>query len=482
MPNEIIPLGVTPDGEFVVPPTSIQDFGRMAQAEAEDPPQGIWATAQRVVDSLLQFFGLDHMGDVADLTPEQKRNPADPNVGWGLVFAKDTPPEVRAALKPLLAHRAGRELADWDTGKALKFWLAKEGITPQERDTTNLPYYLLLVGNPQQIPFEAQYELDRLRAVGRLDLGTEASAYQTYVASVLAHEAQPQTAPIAVFAAARNGPRDDATQLSGDHLIPGLVKTFQAEANLKHTLQLLDAPTLPTLKQALRPADGGPSPALVFVAGHGMTLKPNDAQLQQLQGAWLTSEWQRGYPKPKPLESCLTAAHVGPDFCAPGSVIFSLACFGAGTTPTSEYARFYNRLHLDALETQHAPAPFTAALAQKLLSYQHQGQPAAALAYIGHVDLSWGSSFWDADNGKPRLLLWETFTRRLLNGDTVGMAADRLADEVNDYHQQLANLAEANAKDDATLREAGWAWIGRNNARGFIILGDPAVRLALPQP
>ena len=54
-------------------------------------------------------------------------------------------------------------------------------------DPRRVPYYLLLAGSPDQVPFEVQYQLGVSYAVGRLDLG-DAEACAAYAASVVAAE------------------------------------------------------------------------------------------------------------------------------------------------------------------------------------------------------------------------------------------------------------------------------------------------------
>jgi hypothetical protein len=480
MDNDILPLGARDDGEWAAPPIAPLELGRFARAEREGwPKSNLWVSARKAIDSLLDWLRLERHGEISQLTNAQKANAADPAVGWGVAYASGVSAAVRVEVERLRQYRQGRALPDWKDGTTLQQWLLLLGITPQNRDTEKLPYYVLLVGTPAQISFEAQYELDRLRAVGRLDLGDDAAAYRAYVDTLIAHETARLTARSATLIATRNG-GDQATALSANHLIPKLYDELQANAN-GYALQKHDGLNQATLKAALRPANGDPSPALFFLASHGLTRAAGHAELLATQGAWIGSEWHKGLPNPSPASVSLTGAQVGADFCAPGSAIFALACFGAGTTPASDYARYYNKLYPQRppLPEQNAAQPFTAALPQRLLGARVSGQPASALAYVGHVDLSWSDSFWDAAKGRADLTLWSEFSRRLLTGQTVGMALDRLADRVNDDNQAIATALESRAISDEThlLTTAGKAWISRNNTRGFILLGDPAVRL-----
>ena len=81
--------------------------------------------------------------------------------------------------------------------------LRDQNISIINQDTSDLPYYILMVGRPDQIPFEYQYQLDRIRALWRFDLGDDPAPYRAYVDMVLACEKQPPVAKRALFAAAR---------------------------------------------------------------------------------------------------------------------------------------------------------------------------------------------------------------------------------------------------------------------------------------
>src|SRR5262249_19152813 len=95
--------------------------------------------------------------------------------GWGVIFPADAPAELIVSLRPLLDHRktqAGQTKAEF-----YKEFMGPTGYRPNDTKATFLkrlgrgvgqpadprrgvPYYLLLVGAPTQIPWPFQYDLD----------------------------------------------------------------------------------------------------------------------------------------------------------------------------------------------------------------------------------------------------------------------------------------------------------------------------------
>ncbi len=55
-------------------------------------------------------------------------------------------------------------------------------------DPREMPFYVMLVGTPEQIPYYFQYQLDVMRGVGRLDFGSDVDAYDRYARAVVASE------------------------------------------------------------------------------------------------------------------------------------------------------------------------------------------------------------------------------------------------------------------------------------------------------
>src|SRR5262249_42239436 len=103
----------------------------------------------------------------ADVVPEDVAQ-----AGWAVVFTPTTPADVRGALKPLIELRQKQVPAavfkelEYCPGESREQWLGKYGSHGANVDPAKVPYYVLLVGGPEQIPFEFQFLLDVDYAVG----------------------------------------------------------------------------------------------------------------------------------------------------------------------------------------------------------------------------------------------------------------------------------------------------------------------------
>ena len=73
-------------------------------------------------------------------------------------------------------------------GESASGWLNRHGSSlDMINPDLGMPYYLVLIGSPEAIPFEFQYALDLVAGVGRLDFPT-LEEFTAYADSVVAHE------------------------------------------------------------------------------------------------------------------------------------------------------------------------------------------------------------------------------------------------------------------------------------------------------
>lgn len=392
--------------------------------------------------------------------------------GWAVVFPAGADHERREHLAPLLAHREaliGTRLfktLDVRPGERPRDWLVRHGVGPTDVDPTRVPYYLLFVADPTEISFEFQTALAVRYCTGRLALDPPGLA--AYADSLVRAE---RSAPLRSRSVALWAPRHDpATTLSADKLAHplhrgggrGITETPPHElVHANGTLQLGEDATRPRLLDLLH--GRSERPAVLLTASHGLALEPDDSGQLTDQGALVCQEWS-GFRPPDRATEIVGAADIADDADLHGLVAFLFACFGAGTPALDGFLR-------DPAETPRrlAPRPFMSALPARLLSHRRGG----ALAVIGHVDRAWGYSMWQPGVG-PQILPFYNFIARVLDGEPVGHA-------LRDFPERSAILGASLLDDiragDLSPKELAQRWIERNDARNYILLGDPAARL-----
>jgi hypothetical protein len=460
--------GVNGVGGYLLPPLDPGLIATLARGEQLDPAERRELKA-RYETTTGRFLGVVD-ADPADLA----------QAGWGIIFAHDTDPAVKEALTPLLEHRRRQAAADQErhyreywgsdgyrTGESVMDFLVRHRVTPgQPANPDRMPYYLLLVGDPVSIPFRFQYLLDVVYAVGRLHFAAP-EEYAHYARSVIATERKLQGRQAAFFGV-RN-PEDQATSLSADHLVtplaadvagrlpPGSVRTVLGEQATKAGLGRL--------------LGGMDTPALLFVAAHGLGFPNGHPRQLPHQGALLCQDW----PGPVGWRGAIPEAfYFGGDDLAgdaqlSGLIVFLFACFSAGTPRTDDFTR-------QAVGTLTAIAPhaFLARLPERLLGHARGG----ALAVIGHVERAWGLSFLWPGVGE-QVDAYREMVRRLLAGLPVGWAVEALNDRyaalTTQLEEEKEDVAYGKVPDDLTISSL---WTARNDARNTVVLGDPAVRLA----
>jgi hypothetical protein len=153
---------------------------------------------------------------------------------------------------------------------------------------------------------------------------------------------------------------------------------------------------------------------------------------------------------------------------------FFFACYGAGTPQMDEFA---HTAFKDS-PNQIAPQSFTAALPRRMLAHPK----GSALAIIGHVDRAWGYSFYWG-SAKRQLAVFESALNMLLQGFPIGAADDpfnvRYAELSTELTQLLEDIQFGKKYQE---RELSGMWTANNDARNYVILGDPAVRLMVAAP
>ncbi|MES2934425.1 MAG: hypothetical protein V4805_13170 [Pseudomonadota bacterium] len=442
-----------------------------ALMQGGDPQQSLG----NVVTSKLVLRGRGHFGLVSDCNPDDLSQ-----AGWGLIFAAeiDSVP-LREALAPLIALRqseAGRHFRIFDgedgyqNGESANDWLERHGASLNLIDPDyGVPFYLAIVGAPSQIPFSFQYSLDLVAAVGRIDFRTE-DEYRQYAQNVVAFESDSTVSTrrdIAMFATRHDF--DAATQLFTDQVAmplalgDGTKPALGSQYGFKVKRYFEEAASKKNLQAILRGEDGTPS--ILFTGTHGMAFKSGDERQADSQGALVCADWP-GVP-PIDQSHWFAASDVPDDAKVSGLIHFFFACYGAGTPEMDNFNQLGTAKKI-------APSAMTARLPQVLMTR-------GALASLGHIDKAWASSFQSA-GGSPQTQGFRNVIGLLMKGMRVGYATDMLNAQWGTLSTQLAALLERRASnlsvDESRLLST---WIARDDARNYVILGDPAVKLR-PEP
>jgi hypothetical protein len=315
----------------------------------------------------------------------------------------------------------------------------------------------MLVGDPEAIPYEFEQRLAVQFAVGRIAFDTPED-YARYARSVVAAESEqpagPPRSPQAALWGARH-PGDRATELMTHHLT-GPLATRLPELSQGWTFTTaLGAEA--TRDRLLRLLGGEETPSLLFTSCHGLAFPENDSRQLCHQGALLCSDWpgRQAWQGPIPREHYVSGCDVSADANVAGLIVFHFACFSAGTARTEPEA--HRRF---GWPERIAPRAFVSCLPKRLLAHPRGG----ALAVLGHVGRAWSTSFLWSGVGAQRQAFESAFYL-LMQGYPVGAALEPF---------RLRSL------EIAALSGAASDELAAADARGYAILGDPAVRIRRP--
>jgi hypothetical protein len=461
-------------GQYLVQPMDISDAAAFARGEPKNDQTTSWlARVWRKIQT--PFLGLPLGVDPTDIT----------QAGWGIVFLRDEDPAVKSALQPLIDHRRKQinndavvKVLDYQEGEDWQNWLARYNVAPGSVIPSKIPYYLLLVGDPARIPFGFGQLLSVEYGVGRLHFDLPED-YAAYAASLIDYEtssAVPNEKE-AVFFGVRH-PFDPATQNSADFLVapladgtpggadapaePGAAQKWGYRVRKIMNEEATKAALLGVIAQNPQKK----SPALLFSASHGMGFPLGDPNQIPAQGALLCQNWP-GFGAIGPNNYC-SAADIPAGSRVHGMVMFHFACYSAGTPERDQF------IHRPGQPPRAiASKPFLAALPKRWLTHPQGG----ALACIGHVERAWGYSIIGPHAG-PQIQTFQNAIGRILTGQPLGYA-------LKDFKERYAALSTSLS---AVLQQAEWGgtpdpnslaaqWIERNDAEGYLLIGDPAAKI-----
>jgi hypothetical protein len=465
-------------GEYLLEPRSLKKTYSLALSDLKKGDNSI----------LNWLAGIWHKISTPSMGLAPGVDPTDvAQAGWGIVFLKDENPAVITAMQPLIEHRRKQvnndrivKVLDFIPGESWEAWLGRYLVAPGSVEPTKIPYYLLLVGDPKRMTFNFGQLLDVEYGVGRLHFDTPAE-YAAYTASVIDYETSTAVpnAKEAVFFGTRHN-FDQATKMSADFLVKPLVEGTPAvgaepavpgvaeQWGFRSRSLWGSQATKVALLDVIAPQAGGASPAFLFTAGHGLGFPRGHPDQKKEQGALICQDWP-GFGSIN-TGHYFSAADVPADAHVHGSVIFHFACYGAGTPDRDQF------IHNPGMPSpQIADAPFIARLPKAWLTHPGGG----ALACIGHVERAWGYSII-SQLGGAHIQTFQNAIGRILIGQPLGYA-------LKDFNERYAALSTSLS---STLQQAGWGaaidqnalaanWIQRNDAEGYTLIGDPAVKLRI---
>lgn len=428
-----------------------------------------------------------HLQDVpqalAAAEPADLRNWRDPEVGWGVVlpdtdlFSKiDRAHALDAApsIKTLLASRPGAPVFRYrSTG--VRGFLRRYYADGSERDValsgpprgigdTKLPWYMLIAGTPNEIPWHVQYLMNATCFTGRLDLDEEASA--RYVdALVNGWKESVVSSNRPVVWAVDNGPPDITWLMRGTIADPVAAK-LRADLQIGNKIAHLAGATATAsgFINAVKLAQ----PALIVTTSHGLTSPISDPAVMRKQLGLLVDG----------LGASITPEALLDDWQPDGAIWYAHACCSAGSDVGTSYKGLVKAGSSveQTLEAVGALGAAVAPLPKALL-----GARKPARAFVGQVEPTFNYTLRNPEN---RQVLTDSIQKALYNHmfrrepEPVGMAFARCYRHVGElfaqWHQLVRDVGRAVPGARETALRVQLMAIDRQS---MVILGDPTAVL-----
>jgi hypothetical protein len=406
-------------------------------------------------------------------------------VGWGLILPEkpglskvelaegtDAPEPIQVLLKarpdaPLFRYLPSSPnrfilLRDYKHGKDVSITTAVErGVKPGA-----LPHYMLIYGDPAEIPWQLQYILNATCATGRLDLKGE--ALENYVKALLDEwqDSQAQLDHTIVWAV-DHGPEDITRKLKNG--IAAKVQTALAsDTFFQDKAIFIDDTATPATTTALINALAQKRPQLIVTTSHGQTGPLNNLSVMRTK---------LGLPvdhNHEPLEPEKLLANWEPD----GAIWYAHACCSAGSIPltifegllepeSSAYQIIQGVTQLGAL---------TAPLPQALL-----GAKKPLRAFIGHVEPTFD---WTIRQSLTGQYLTNNIKQALYNNlytrQPVGLAFREYYKPLAALYTEYDQAFQASGAGEKTEYIMLYARLAARDLQSMVILGDPTATLPVP--
>lgn len=410
------------------------------------------------------------------------RNWRSSAVGWGIVAAEpkgmsnadlaagnDLPIPIQKLRKersnaPILRYREG-----WDQRFRLLRNYAEQidvaiGQSPFGTERECIPYYLLICGTPDQVPWELQYVLNGHYAVGRLHL--TGPALETYVTALLLEwKGQGADTRNALVWAVNHG-GDDITALMRDVIAARVRDKLAHDTDLAAGLQFLDGAGNATASELVKCLSGN-NPAVIITTSHGQTYPLDD--LATL-GNELGSLVDQGYASVKPSDLLKV-------WQPAGAIWYAHACCSAGASAQT----MFDGLTQEGSDVDRV-LKGVAAVGNKVapLPTELLGAAKPLRAFIGHVEPTFDWTLKNPDtNQSLTSSLEDALYTELYQPAPVGYAFrkwyDRLASLYISYDQEMVAFGRGNNTRAAMLKDL----LSARDVQSTVLLGDPTATLPM---
>ncbi len=358
------------------------------------------------------------------------------------------------------------------------------------------PGYVCILGDLDQVSLATQRELALDGFPGRLALPSDED-YQAYVDKVLAweHRTSAHDRARALFYTVHD--RTEATIAGHEKLVAPCLRECQQlrrEEFPASSVENAGNPDEPDPDELLTLA-ASDHPTVMFSMSHG---------IGPPRGRSYTAEEARHRQGAMHFgrQGALMPDDVGQGAFLPGGLWLYFACFGAGTPVQSAYRRWLAMLEQNGM-TGLGPlggvlrgldqgGGFVSGIAKAALA-----NPRGPLALIGHVDLAWSYGYEElrvnddgSITGKSRARHFSTLLARLVKGERAGAAFSAMQQARSDVGWELNNHYDrcreagggVEGVDERERLALGHLWMRHQDLDGYVLLGDPAVRLPLASP
>jgi hypothetical protein len=411
------------------------------------------------------------------------KNWKDSRVGWGLIAAEtpgasqsdlianaDLPQCLRDLLKdrddaPVFRYRATWEhrfrlLRNWRDDKNVDTNSSPFGTAPG-----SLPSFLMIWGNPEQVPWALQYQLGASgrRYVGRLPLeGVELDNYVKALRSDWVGNNCDVHSPLIWATDYPNIVPPDITPLMRAAVAEPLYQDFKKDVDLKP--QFL-AGTGQASHAGLTGALKANRPGLIVTTSHGYTGPSNDTAQMKLDIGLLVDQ-QR---------TLMDVEDLLKDWKPDGAIWYSHACCSAGSDSLSTFHGL-----LDPASAIDKTLTRVASLGARVsrLAVRLLGSDKPARAFIGHVEPTFS---WTLEQPETKQLLTTSLITALYNemflGSPCGYALGGWYARYASYSTAYQNYQSEYDGSSPIQAQMLYQRLVAQDIQSLVVLGDPTVAL-----